>query len=66
MKDILNTLTRQYGVSFTNITNDVQNVRFTISTSKRHIEDILKDLEYVSSIKFTMQDNDAYKVSTAK
>lgn len=66
LKDILNTLTRQYGVSFTNITNDVQNVRFTISTSKRHIEDILKDLEYVSSIKFTMQDNDAYKVSTAK
>lgn len=54
--EIIKTLERQYDVFFQIPDSSLLNTRFTLSTGKIRIEDILKDLETVSHIRFTSID----------
>ncbi|MEG0463436.1 FecR family protein [Bacteroides sp.] len=56
-RDILKTLERQYDVTFRLTAPELLDVRFTLSTSKVQVADILQDLEMVSSIHFTAADD---------
>lgn len=52
LREILKTLERQYEVNFEVTDQSLNEVRFTFSSSKVLVTDILKDLEVVSHIRF--------------
>lgn len=55
--EILKTLERQYDINFIVRDKNLLKVRFTLSTSKMQITDILKDLEKVSFVQFSDTDS---------
>jgi ferric-dicitrate binding protein FerR (iron transport regulator) len=63
---ILKTLERQYEVQFTVRDSSLLQYRFSISTSKVNTNDILKDLEKVSKIRFNRTPDNNYEVSLMK
>lgn len=64
LKDILKTLERQYEVRFEVPDSTLLNYRFSISTSKINLQEVLYDLEKVSKIRFIINNADeTYRVS---
>ena len=66
LQEILKTLERQYEVQFTVNDSTLLNYKFSISTSKVNVNDILKDLEKVSTIRFNQKYNNNYDVLSLK
>lgn len=66
LQEILKTLQRQYDVSFDVKEPQLLSVKFTISTSKTQIRDILQELEKVSSVRFVQQGDNAFTVNSGK
>lgn len=66
LKEILKTLERQYEVQFAVNDTSILNYRFSISTSRININEILVDLERVSKIKFKPTNTNNYEVSSVK
>lgn len=66
LNEILKTLARQYEVQFSVNDSSLLNYKFTLSTSKVNIKEILLDLEKVSKINFTINRNNSYDVLTRK
>lgn len=64
LKEILKTLERQYEVQFSVNDSSLLNYKFSISTSRVNVSDILMDLEKVSKIKFQQDERNIYKVSS--
>lgn len=64
LKEILKTLERQYEVRFSVNDSSLLNYKFSISTSRINIGDILLDLEKVSKIKFNSSEKNIYIVSS--
>ena len=63
LKDILKTLERQYEVEFIVNDSSLLNYKFSVSTSRVNASDILKDLEKVSKIRFTIIGNNRFEVT---
>jgi transmembrane sensor len=63
LRDILKTLERQYEVQFSVKDSSLLNSKFSISTSKVNIDEIILDLQKVSRIKFVHDDNNNYIIS---
>lgn len=61
--DILKVLKRQYDTHFMVTDSLLLDSRFTLSTTKVNVEDVLKDLETVSHIVFKETEKGAYEVS---
>ena len=66
LHDILNVLQRQYEVSFDVKDSSLLLYRFSISTSRVNVDEVLRDFEKVSHIKFTSIGKDKYAVYSAK
>lgn len=66
LNDILKTLERQYEVHFIVNDSSLLNYKFSISTSRINVSEILMDLEKVSKIRFALNDTNNYQVSTLK
>lgn len=66
LKDILKTLERQYEVQFVVNDSSLLNYKFSISTSRVNVREILLDLETVSKIRFTTKDSYNYEISSLK
>ncbi|MGB4577324.1 MAG: FecR domain-containing protein, partial [Paludibacter sp.] len=64
LKDILKTLGRQYEVQFAVNDSALLNYKFSISTSRVNVSDILKDLEKVSKIRFKLNNEGKYTISS--
>lgn len=62
LKEILKTLERQHEVTFTVPDTSILNYKFSISTTKVGLEQILMDLEKVSRIQFELTEGDKYTV----
>ncbi|MCK9508539.1 MAG: DUF4974 domain-containing protein, partial [Pigmentiphaga sp.] len=60
--EILRVLERQYDVTFSTDSLALLDYRFSMSSSKVQISDILRDLEKVSKIRFEAIDQDQFKV----
>mgnify|MGYP001297365337 CR=1 FL=1 len=65
LRDIIKTLERQYEVQFVVADSSLLNYKFSISTSRVNINDILKDLEKVSDIKFSPLGNSKFSIYMA-
>lgn len=66
LSEILKTLERQYEVHFNVNDPSILNYKFTLSTGKVNVNEILSDLEKVSKISFNSNGNDDYEVLTNK
>jgi len=66
LKEILKTLERQYEVRFVVNDSSLLNCKYSISTSKVNVSDILLDLEKVSKVRFCSDDKNQFKVSLMK
>jgi len=66
LSEIIKTLERQYEVQFAVDDSSLLNYKFSISTSRVNVNEILDDLEKVSKIKFTSDKNSIYKVTSLK
>jgi ferric-dicitrate binding protein FerR (iron transport regulator) len=64
LKDIIKTLERQYEVQFTVKDSNLLSNRFSISTSKINIDEIVTDLQKVSRIKFVRNMDNTYNISS--
>lgn len=64
LSDVLKTLERQYGVKFQYKDKTLLETRFTLSTNKVYIEDILLNMEKVSLVEFKLITPGVYQVST--
>jgi len=62
LREIIKTLERQYEVQFVVADSSLLNYKFSISTSRVNINDILKDLEKVSDIKFRSLNNSQFGI----
>lgn len=63
LKEIIKTLERQYEVKFSVHDSNLLNYKFSISTSKINVDEILYDLQKVSKIKFEKLNNSEYVIS---
>jgi len=63
LRDIIKTLERQYEVQFSVKDSSLLNNRFSISTSKINIDEIINDFQKVSRIKFVRTVNNYYIIS---
>lgn len=63
LKDIIKVLERRYNVRFMVADSTLLENRFTISTGKIQVEDIVKDLEKVSRIRFTPISTDNFSIT---
>jgi len=63
LRDIIKTLERQYEVQFSVKDSDLLDYRFSISTSKINIDEIVTDLQKVSRIKFVRNVDNNYIIS---
>lgn len=63
LKDIIKTLERQYEVQFQVKDSSLLSTRFSISTSKINIDEIVTDLQKVSRIKFVRDVDNNYIIS---
>lgn len=66
LKDIIKTLERQYEVQFFVKDSDLLNSKFSISTSKINVDEIITDLQKVSRIKFVRDVDNNYIISAKK
>ena len=66
MRDILKVLERQYDAHFVVEDSLLLNSRFTLSTAKVDVADVLKDLEAVSHIVFKKTEEGSYRVMGAE
>lgn len=66
LRDILKTLERQYEVQFSVKDSGLLHNRFTISTSKININEIIMDLQKVSKVKFVHNVDNNYTISSKK
>ena len=66
LNEILKVLERQYDVRFTVRDSSLLNSRFTLSTTKVNVDDVLKDLETVSHIDFKQMKDGSYRVVSQK
>lgn len=64
LKEIIKTLERQYEVKFDVKDSSLLEYRFSISTSKININEIVDDLQKVSKIKFIKQNENNFIIST--
>ena len=64
LKDIIKTLERQYEVQFNSADSALLNYRFSISTSKINLNEVLNDLEKVSKIRFKLIEDSKYTITT--
>lgn len=62
--DIIKTLERQYEVQFSVSDSALLNYRFSISTSRIKLDEILNDLEKVSKIRFKLNNEGKYTISS--
>jgi transmembrane sensor len=63
LRDIIKTLERQYEVQFDVYDSALLNYRFSISTSKINLDEVLSDLEKVSKVRFKINDEGKYCIS---
>jgi len=63
LRDIIKTLERQYEVQFDVNDSALLNYRFSISTSKINLDEVLSDLEKVSKVRFKLNDEGKYRIS---
>jgi ferric-dicitrate binding protein FerR (iron transport regulator) len=63
LKEIIKTLERQYEVQFDVNDSALLNYRFSISTSKIKLDEVLSDLEKVSKVSFKQNDEGKYRIS---
>ncbi len=63
LKEIIKTLERQYEVKFEVQDSSLLEYRFSISTSKININEIVNDLEKVSKIKFARENENCFTIS---
>lgn len=63
LKEIVKVLERQYDARFIINDSTLLDSRFTLSTSKVNVQDVLKDLEAVSYISFKETDSGAFEVT---
>ena len=66
LADILKVLQRQYDVRFEVRDSSLLDSRFTLSTTKVNVDDVLKDLETVSHIRFKQMKDGTYRVSSRR
>jgi transmembrane sensor len=64
LRDIIKTLERQYEVKFNVKDSAILDYRFSISTSKINLEEVLNDLEKVSKVKFKLNNENKYTISS--
>lgn len=64
LKEIIKTLERQYEVQFDVNDSSILNYRFSISTSKINLNEVLNDLEKVSKVRFKLNKESKYSVTT--
>ncbi|MEI7676468.1 MAG: FecR domain-containing protein [Bacteroidales bacterium] len=64
LKEILKTLERQYEVQFLVEDSSLFDCKFSISTSRVNVSDILLDLEKVSKVRFKLDKKNLYQVSS--
>lgn len=64
LKEIVKVLERQYDVRFIITDSTLLNNRFTLSTSKVNVQDVLKDLEAVSYITFKQTESGAFEINS--
>jgi ferric-dicitrate binding protein FerR (iron transport regulator) len=64
LKDILVILERQYEVHFNVRDTSLLNYRFSISTSKINLNEILNDLEKVSKLRFSKNEDSKYTITS--
>lgn len=64
LRDIIKTLERQYEVKFDVNDSSLLNYRFSMSTSKINLKEVLNDLEKVSKIRFKLNNESNYTVTT--
>jgi transmembrane sensor len=62
LKEIIKTLERQYEVQFDVNDSALLNYRFSISTSKINLDEVLSDLEKVSKVRFKQNDEGKYRI----
>lgn len=63
LSEILKVMERQYDVHFAVSDSALLTNRFTLSTNKVNVEDVLRDLEMVSHIRFTRTDEGLFEIS---
>lgn len=64
LRDIIKTLERQYEVQFYVTDSALLNYRFSISTSKINVNEVLNDLEKVSKIRFKLNAGQKYSITS--
>jgi ferric-dicitrate binding protein FerR (iron transport regulator) len=64
LRDIIKTLERQYEVQFNVNDSAILDCRFSISTSKINLDEVLNDLEKVSKVKFKLNNENKYTISS--
>ena len=64
LKDILRTLERQHEVQFNVTDTSLLNYRFSISTSKINLNEVLNDLEKVSKVRFDLNEDCKYNITS--
>lgn len=64
LKEIIKTMERQYEVKFAVRDSALLNYRFSISTSKININEVLNDLEKVSKVRFKLNEENKYTITT--
>jgi len=64
LRDIIKTLERQYEVKFNVNDSAILDYRFSISTSKINLEEVLNDLEKVSKVRFKLNEDSKYTISS--
>jgi ferric-dicitrate binding protein FerR (iron transport regulator) len=64
LKDIVKTLERQYEVKFEVIDSSLLSYRFSISTNKINLNEVLNDLEKVSKVRFKLNEDSKYTITS--
>lgn len=66
LRDIIKVMERQYDVHFVVRDSTLLNNRFTLSTSKVNVDDVLRDLEAVSWIRFLQTEDGVFEIQKEK
>lgn len=66
LRDIIKVMERQYDVHFVVRDSTLLNNRFTLSTSKVNVDDVLRDLEAVSWIRFLQTEDGGFEIQKEK
>ena len=64
LEELLKVLERKYDVRFDVRDSSLLDSRFTLSTTKVNVDDVLKDLETVSHIGFKQMNDGTYRVTS--